>query len=117
MLGDAYRIELLKRLELKMLSLSPMCVAKAAKRTPDSVQYSCCAISSSWRPIVTVPYESFDNPTYAHRPNILPPCPSEPFVELKPFSSMKIAAFPPPKSSRPLKPTRGNCSGPLAIDT
>jgi len=63
-------------------------------------------IGSYCRPSVTAPYRSLDNPTKACRPNSSPPCTRFPELSSKPFSSVKIALRPPPRSSDPLSPQR-----------
>src|SRR5579859_3252063 len=63
-------------------------------------------MGSYCRPSVTVPYRSLDKPTKACRPNSSPPCARFPVLSSKPFSSVKTALRPPPRSSDPLSPQR-----------
>ncbi len=90
--------------------------APAGPDAPSGVTKS--RIRSYWRPNVSVPAVFERTPIHACRPNRSTPfCDNAPVVPEKPFSSVKTAASPPPRSSRPRSPQRAAFSAPLVIAT
>jgi hypothetical protein len=84
----------------------PWLRSDAAQSAPEANCEVKSLLTEYWRPAVNVLHMVLVAPTNSLRPKIRPPCPSMPVAVATPFSNVKTAFSPPPRSSAPFKPKR-----------